>query len=232
MSERVRIFDDHLYLFICVIIRFVQRKLKFFLIYSYCISPDCDCFCYCCSLRVRKGFREVEHAARLILEGGYQLDVVFTSRLKRAIRSAWIILQEMDQVYLPVFKSWRLNERMYGALTGLSKTETAEQLGAELVQEWRGSLRSRPPPVSMTSPHWPGRHRKYADLSIDQIPLTESLSDSMDRCGPLWNNKILYELRNGKNVLVVAHANTLRGLVKMIDDISEEDIREVAIPTG
>jgi 2,3-bisphosphoglycerate-dependent phosphoglycerate mutase len=179
-----------------------------------------------------QGFREVEHAARLLLEGGYEIDVVFTSRLNRAIRSAWIILQEMNQVYLPVFKSWRLNERMYGALTGLCKRETAEQLGAELVQEWRGSLHSRPPPVTPGDAFWPGRDRKYADLSFDQIPLTESLSDSMERCAPVWDDKILYELRNGKNVMVVAHANTLRGLVKTIDDISDEDIREVAIPTG
>lgn len=138
----------------------------------------------------------------------------------------------MDQVYLPVFKSWRLNERMYGALTGYSKKDMAEQLGADLVQEWRSSLKARPPPVALSSPHWPGQHRKYADLSIDQIPVTESLSDSMDRTNPLWENKILYELRNGKNVLVVAHANTLRGLVKTIDDISEDDIRQIAIPTG
>lgn len=121
---------------------------------------------------------------------------------------------------------------MYGALTGLSKTETAQQLGTELVQEWRGSLYSRPPPVVVNSQYWPGLHRKYSDLSNDQIPLTESLYDCMERATPVWNNKILYELKNGKNVLVVAHANTLRGLVKTIDDIGDEDIREVAIPTG
>jgi 2,3-bisphosphoglycerate-dependent phosphoglycerate mutase len=121
---------------------------------------------------------------------------------------------------------------MYGALTGLSKSETAQQLGTELVQEWRGSLYSRPPAVLINSPHWPGIHRKYSDLTNDQIPLTESLYDSMERCSPIWNNKILYELRNGKNVLVVAHANTLRGLVKTIDEIGDEDIRQVAIPTG
>jgi 2,3-bisphosphoglycerate-dependent phosphoglycerate mutase len=179
-----------------------------------------------------RGYREVEHAARLILEGGYDIDVVFTSRLKRAIRSVWIILQEMNQVYLPVFKSWRLNERMYGALTGLCKSGTAQQLGAELVQEWRGSLKSRPPALKPSDPFWPGRDRKYADLSYDEIPLTESLSDCMERCLPIWQEKILFELRSGKNVLVVAHANTLRGLVKVIDNVSDDDIRDVAIPTG
>ena len=179
-----------------------------------------------------RGYREVEHAARLILEGGYEIDVVFTSRLKRAIRSVWIILQEMNQVYLPVFKSWRLNERMYGALTGLCKSDTAQRLGAELVQEWRGSLMSRPPSLKTSDVHWPGRDRKYADLTYDEIPLTESLSDCMERCLPIWKQKIMFELRGGKNVLVVAHANTLRGLVKVIDDVSDDDIRNVAIPTG
>lgn len=179
-----------------------------------------------------RGFREAEHAARLLLEGGYEIDVVFTSRLKRAIRSAWVILKEMNQVYLPVFKSFRLNERMYGDLTGFSKTETAQQLGADQVQEWRGSLHSRPPPLKPTSQFWPGRERKYADLSPDQLPLTESLSDCMERTKPIWEKKILFELAKGNNVLVVAHANTLRGLVKTIDSISDSNIREVAIPTG
>lgn len=105
-----------------------------------------------------QGYREVEHAARLLLEGGYKVDVVFTSRLKRAIRSSWLLLKEMNEVYLPVFKSWRLNERMYGALTGLSKTETAVRMGAELVQEWRGSLHSRPPPLTVADKYYPGKH--------------------------------------------------------------------------
>ena len=166
------------------------------------------------------------------MEGGYNIDVVFTSRLKRAIRSSWVLLGELSQVHLPVFKSWRLNERHYGALTGLSKTQTAERLGQELVQEWRGSLRSRPPPLEVDSPYYPGNERKYADLKRDQIPLTESLLDCMERTAPLWENKIKYELQRGRNVMVVAHANTLRGLVKTIDDIGDDEIQEVAIPTG
>ena len=114
-----------------------------------------------------QGRREMQHAARLLMERGYEIDVVFTSRLKRAIRSTWILLQELNEVYLPVFKSWRLNERHYGSLTGLSKTQTAERLGAELVQEWRGSLRSRPPPLTESHPYHAGRSRKYADLTKD-----------------------------------------------------------------
>jgi len=179
-----------------------------------------------------QGYREVEHAARLLLEGGFEIDVVFTSRLKRAIRSAALLLQELNEVYLPVFKSWRLNERMYGALTGLSKAETAEKLGHELVQAWRGSLRSRPPPVRRSDQYWPGRDRRYGDLSSEQIPLTESLLDCMGRTAPLWEDKIRGELALGRSVLVVAHANTLRGLVKIIDEIGDDEIQDVAIPTG
>ena len=150
-----------------------------------------------------RGRREVEHAARLLLEGGYEIDVVFTSRLKRAIRSAWIMMEEMNELYLPVFKSWRLNERHYGALTGLNKKQTAERIGHDIVQEWRGSLYARPPPVRVGDPFWPGYERKYADLSVEQLPLTESLYDCMERTAPIWEKKILYELRNGKNVMVV-----------------------------
>lgn len=122
-----------------------------FLHFSMIMQPDLSA----------QGYREVEYAARLLLEGGYVIDMVFTSRLKRAIRSVWILLQELNEVYIPVFKSWRLNERMYGALTGLSKSETAEQLGSELVQEWRGSLRTRPPALTPRDKFWPGKERRY-----------------------------------------------------------------------
>jgi 2,3-bisphosphoglycerate-dependent phosphoglycerate mutase len=155
-----------------------------------------------------QGTREMEHAARLLMEQGYEIDIVFTSRLKRAIRSTWILLHELNQIHLPVLKSWRINERHYGSLTGLSKTQTAERLGVDLVQEWRGSLRSRPPPMTEDHPYYPGRERKYADLTKEQIPLTESLLDCMERTIPLWENKIAYELMEGRNVLVVAHANS------------------------
>ena len=123
-------------------------------------------------------------------------------------------------------------QQQYGSLTGLGKKETADALGHELVQDWRGSLRSRPPAVKVSDARWPGRDRKYADLTMEQIPLTESLLDCMERTFPLWEKKIKYELMNGRNVLVVAHANTLRGLVKTIDDIGDTEIQEVAIPTG
>jgi len=178
-----------------------------------------------------QGYREVEYAARLLLEGGYDIDMIFTSRLTRAIRSTWVLLQELNQVYLPVFKSWRLNERHYGALQGLCKAETAEQLGTELVQEWRGSLRTRPPAVMPGDAYWPGQERRYADLPTEDIPLTESLLDCMERTVPIWETKISQQLQRGRNVLVVAHANTLRGLVKIIDGIGDDEIQEVAIPS-
>lgn len=178
------------------------------------------------------GRREVEHAARLLLEGGFDIDVVYTSRLTRAIRSTWILLREMNTVHLPVYKSWRLNERMYGALTGLSKVQAAETLGEERVQEWRSSLKKRPPALDPTHKHWPGRDRKHADLSMEQIPLTESLQDCMDRTESLWTQRIVPDLAKGRNVLIVAHGNSLRGLVKRIDDIGDEAIQNVGVPTG
>ena len=138
----------------------------------------------------------------------------------------------MNQLYLPEFKSWRLNERMYGALTGLCKKETAEQVGLELVQNWRGSLKSRPPKLTVRDTYWPGRDRRYSDLPAEQIPLTESLFDCMARTEPVWEEKIKWELRRGRNVMVVSHANTLRGLVKLIDGIGDKEIQEVALPTG
>jgi len=121
---------------------------------------------------------------------------------------------------------------MYGKLTGLCKKDTAEKLGAELVQAWRGSLKSRPPPVAVSDYYWPGRERRYSDLGFDEIPLTESLLDCMNRTEPIWEDKIKWELRRGRNVMVVAHANTLRGLVKLIDEIGDDEIQEVALPTG
>lgn len=179
-----------------------------------------------------RGESESSHAARLLLAEGYEPDVVYTSRLKRAIGSVTSILREIDGLYLPVYKSWRLNERVYGTLTGLSKRECARRLGSEVVQAWRNSLKARPPPMKKTDPFYHGNDPRYSDLAEDQIPLTESLLDCMDRARPLWEYKIRDEIRRGNNVLVVAHANTLRGLIKVIDSIGDEEIQDVAMPTG
>jgi len=179
-----------------------------------------------------RGLQECRHAARLLLSEGYQPDIVYTSRLKRAVRSTWTVLEEIESLYLPVFKSWRLNERSYGALTGLSKVETAKKLGEAAVQAWRNSLKAKPPPMKVTDPYYPGNDDRYSDLSPDQIPLSESLLDTMKRAVPLWEYKIRYDIQNGNNVLVVAHGNTLRGLIKRIDDIGDRDIESVVIPAG
>jgi len=176
------------------------------------------------------GRREVKRASRLLLEQGYKVDIAYTSLLKRAISTTWILLRELGIVYLPVVKDHRLNERMYGALTGESKPETALKYGESVVQDWRRSLRVRPPPLDENHPYYPGRERKYEKLSKAEIPLTESLLDTMFRSIPLWEDEIKRDIVNGKNVLVTAHANSLRGLIKHIDGISEDDIPAVGIP--
>ena len=177
-----------------------------------------------------RGEREVEHASRLLLEAGISVDVCYTSRLRRAIRSSWILLKGLDAVYRPVFKSWRLNERHYGGLTGLSKPRLAEELGEARVQAWRHGLRDRPPPMPSNHPLDVSGDRNYADL--ESTPRTESLEDTMQRALPLWRERIEPDLRSGKTVLVVAHGNSLRGLVKHVDGVSDEVIVDVSIPNG
>jgi 2,3-bisphosphoglycerate-dependent phosphoglycerate mutase len=180
-----------------------------------------------------RGFLEVEHAARLIRESGYDIDVIFTSRLKRAIHSTWALMRELDETYLPVFKSWRLNERSYGSLTGLSKAEVANLMGESVVQNWRTDPYAVPPAMNPDDPRWPGRDRKFADLAPEQIPATESLVECMARVKPLWEDKIKSELENGHNVLVVGHGSTLRGLVKHIQGgMSDEEAQKVKVPPG
>ncbi|KAG7342738.1 phosphoglyceromutase [Nitzschia inconspicua] len=180
----------------------------------------------------QQGIQECQHAARLLLAEGYEPDLVYTSRLKRSIKSAAYVLSELGTLFLPLQKSWRLNERCYGALTGLSKKETAKAMGASVVQAWRNSLKARPPPHSKEDPYYPGNDRRYADLRDDQIPLSESLLDTMKRTIPLWEYKIKRDIANGNNVLVVGHGNTLRGLLKVIDDVSDVEIQEVNLPRG
>lgn len=164
----------------------------------------------------KDGVLQMEHAGRLLLESGFEPDVIYTSRLKRAINSCWAIMQELNAPFLPIYKSWRLNERHYGSLQGLSKKKTAESFGSKTVQAWRRSLKARPPPMTQADMTFPGNDRKYSDLLPEQIPLSESLYDCMLRTEPLWKF-IKKNLQKGDNVLVVAHANTLRGIAKIID---------------
>jgi len=178
------------------------------------------------------GVSEVEHAARLLLERGYRLDVIYTSVLKRAIRSTMILLDELRQTYRPVVKDWRLNERHYGALQGLSKKAVADVMGLAETKELRKGYDAKPPALPAAHTLSPLRERKYAEVDVEELPLSESLRECLERVTPLWREKIEPDLRAGHDVLVVAHANSLRGLVKEIDAISDESIEEVVIPNA
>jgi 2,3-bisphosphoglycerate-dependent phosphoglycerate mutase len=179
-----------------------------------------------------KGSEEARHAGRLLREGGYTFDVAYTSVLKRAIRTLWIALDEMDLMWIPVVRSWRLNERHYGALQGLDKAETAAKYGDAQVLVWRRSYSEPPPPLAPGDERWPGRDRRYAGLTAAELPLAESLKDTVARFLPYWHETIVPELRSGKRVLIAAHGNSLRALVKHLDGISEEKIVGLNIPTG
>ena len=178
------------------------------------------------------GVKEAEKAATLLSEAGFAFDVCFTSYLRRAIRTLDIILDGMDQLWLPVFKTWRLNERHYGALQGLNKQEMREKASPEQVHEWRRSFATRPPALDPDDPTFPGHDRRYADLRDDELPRCESLQDTIARTLPYWDEQIAPALRGGKEVLISAHGNSLRGLVKYLDDISDADIPGLEIPTG
>jgi len=179
-----------------------------------------------------KGREEARAAGRLLKDGGYAFDLVFTSLLIRAIRTANITLDELDQLWLPVQRSWRLNERHYGALQGLNKAETAARHGEDQVKIWRRAYAIAPPPLTADDPRHPSRDRRYHDVPPSQLPLTESLKDTVARFLPYWNDAIAPQIRAGKHVLIAAHGNSLRALVKYLDTISDEEIVELNIPTG
>ncbi len=178
------------------------------------------------------GRDEAQAAGRQLLAEGISIDVAHTSVLKRAIRTLWIMLDEMDRMWIPVERSWRLNERHYGALQGLDKVQTAERHGAAQVKIWRRSYDIPPPPLAPDDERHPRFDPRYAQVSPAEIPSTESLKDTLGRVLPYWRDRIAPQLSSGRNVLVVAHGNSLRALVKMLDRISESDIVELNIPTG
>ena len=178
------------------------------------------------------GVSEAIQAGELLREGGYEFDVAYTSVLKRAIRTLWLVLDEMDRMWLPVYRSWRLNERHYGALQGLNKAETAEKHGAQQVQIWRRSYDIRPPALTKEDPRYPGSDGRYQGLTEDQLPLTECLKDTVERFLPYWHEEIAPVIRQRKRVLISAHGNSLRALVKHLDEVSQEEIVGLNIPTG
>jgi 2,3-bisphosphoglycerate-dependent phosphoglycerate mutase len=179
-----------------------------------------------------KGCAEAREAGRLIAEQRFDFDIAYTSVLKRALRTLWIALDAMDRLWIPVEKSWRLNERHYGALQGLNKAETAAKHGEAQVKIWRRSYDIPPPPLDADDPRHPGGDPRYAKLPKEELPLTESLKDTVARFLPYWHGTIAPGIRSGQRVLIAAHGNSLRALVKYLDDVSEQEIVELNIPTG
>lgn len=179
-----------------------------------------------------KGVEEAHTAAKLLMEGGYTFDVAFTSVLKRAIRTLWIVMEDMNLEWMPVYRSWRLNERMYGDLQGLNKAQTAEKFGDEQVHSWRRSYDTPPPALSRDDERFPGKDRRYAHMPIDEVPATECLKDTVVRFLPYWIDAIVPVIKEGKRVIVSAHGNSLRALVKYLDEIPEDVIPGLNIPTG
>jgi len=179
-----------------------------------------------------KGVAEASTAGKLMKEAGFAFDVAFTSVLKRAIRTLWLALDEMDLLWIPVYKSWRLNERHYGALQGLNKAETAQKFGDEQVHVWRRSYDIQPPPLTPEDDRYPGKDKRYADLTAKELPLTECLKDTVARFLPFWHETAVPAIKSGKQVIIAAHGNSLRALVKYLDNIPEDEIVELNIPTG
>ncbi|MGM0641062.1 MAG: 2,3-diphosphoglycerate-dependent phosphoglycerate mutase [Thermotogota bacterium] len=179
-----------------------------------------------------KGVEEATKAGEVLREEGYEFDIAFTSVLKRAIRTLYFALYETDQLWLPVKKSWRLNERHYGALQGLNKAETAKKEGEEQVKIWRRSYDVQPPALSEDDERYPGNERKYSDLDKAILPTTECLKDTVERFLPFWHEEIAPTIKSGKKVIIAAHGNSLRALVKYLDNVSEEEIVGLNIPTG
>lgn len=179
-----------------------------------------------------KGIREAMAAGRALRQEGFVFDEVFTSLLKRAVKTLWLVLEEMDLMWIPVYRSWRLNERHYGALQGLDKAETAAKHGMEQVHIWRRSYEIRPPALTLDDERYPGKDPKYAGLLPEEIPLTECLKDTVRRFLPYWEDGIAPAVKGGRGVLICAHGNSLRALVKHLDRISDDQIVDFNIPTG
>jgi len=179
-----------------------------------------------------KGINEARKAGQILKNNGFVFDIAFTSVLKRAIRTLWLTLDEMDLMWIPVQNSWRLNERHYGSLQGLNKSEMAEKYGEEQVLIWRRSYDIQPPALAKTDPRYPGNDPRYKQLDTKNLPLTECLKDTVARFLPYWHDVIAPVVKTGKKVIIAAHGNSLRALVKYLDNVSEEAIVQLNIPTG
>ena len=179
-----------------------------------------------------KGVEEARAAGKLLKEEGFSFDAAYTSTLKRAIKTLWLVLEEMDQMWIPVTKDWRLNERHYGALQGYNKAEMAEKVGEAQVKVWRRSYDVPPPALTAADPRYPGSDPRYKNLSAAELPLTECLKDTVARVLPYWNDVICPQIRAGKSLIIAAHGNSLRALIKYLDNVSDEEIIGLNIPTG
>ncbi len=179
-----------------------------------------------------KGLAEAKTGGQFLKKDGYAFDLAYTSVLKRAIRTLWIVLDEMDLMWIPVHRSWRLNERHYGALQGLNKAETAAKYGEEQVLVWRRSYDIQPPALEKSDARYPGHDPRYRDLNPKDVPLTECLKDTVARFLPYWHETIALTIKSGKRVIIAAHGNSLRALVKYLDNIPDEEIVHLNIPTG
>jgi 2,3-bisphosphoglycerate-dependent phosphoglycerate mutase len=179
-----------------------------------------------------QGIAEGRQAGRLMLEAGYAPDVAYTSVLKRAIQTLWLALEQMDRMWIPVERSWKLNERHYGDLQGANKLEMVEKYGKDQVHIWRRSFDVPPPELDRSDDRNPGNDPRYSGLSADEIPLSESLKLTIDRVLPYWHEYIAPELKDGKQVLIASHGNSIRALVKYLDNVSDEDIAGLNVPTG
>jgi len=179
-----------------------------------------------------QGEREARDGGRAMAAEGLRFDIAYTSLLQRAIKTLWLSLEEMDQMWLPVIKHWRLNERHYGQLQGQNKKEAVEKFGEDQVKIWRRSYAVPPPPVDLESPEYPKADRRYAGLTANDLPRSESLKDVLARVMPYWEATILPQLKSGKRVLIAAHGNSLRALIKHLENIGDDDIAGVDVPTG
>jgi len=179
-----------------------------------------------------KGLVEAKKAGEVLKKEGFTFDIAFTSVLKRAIRTLWITLDEIDLMWIPVIRHWRLNERHYGALQGLNKSETAQKYGEEQIKIWRRSYDTQPPALEKTDERYPGNDPRYSNLTEEELPLTECLKDTVERFMPYWSETIAPTIKSGEKVLIAAHGNSLRALVKYLDNVSEEEIVGLNIPTG
>jgi len=179
-----------------------------------------------------QGIKEAKNAGETLKKEGFAFDIAFTSVLKRAIRTLWLTLDELDLMWIPVERAWQLNERHYGALQGLNKAETAEKFGESQVKIWRRSYDIQPPALEKSDPRFPGNDPRYKDLSEAELPLTECLKDTVSRFVPYWEKRIAPLVKEGKRIIIAAHGNSLRALVKYLDNVPESEIVELNIPTG